>query len=237
MSKTLKICNLSSDKPSMNKLLLLFFVVSCAHQVPVETRPSWVENIRNGSESLKVTHGSKVYYRRVAGSKDVSKQTSCNLVVMKAEEDLKKEFPLVPHIPYTVEVLFYDEEHLDCAVTISIPSAFQHDYTKTISTNNNLLERKREIASLDTVTENEASELVLIRSELASKFALTGLTKTEFEKFAKDSVNIINDQSMCSDVFRTSTYSIHGLTHVCWKGDIVAGYCTMKDKQCWTRTP
>lgn len=203
----------------------------------MESSPSWVGAVRLGEETLKVTHGSKIYYRRIAGSKDVSKQTACNLVVMKAEEDLKKEFPLVPHIPFTVEVLFYDNQYQDCAVTISIPANFPNDYLKTAASDKNLFERKREIASLEVVTENEASELVLIRSELASKFALTGLTKNEFEKFAKDNVNIINEHSMCSDVFRTNSYSVHGLTQVCWKGDIVAGYCTMKDKQCWTRTP
>lgn len=205
----------------MKIALLTAFLISCAHQTP-ELRPGWVDSVRSGEETLKVVHGSKTYYRRIAGSSAVSKQTSCNLVIMKAEEDLKKEFPDLAKIPYAVEVLFYDVEHQDCAVTISVA---------------NNLPVQREVASEEVAIEDEASALVNIRSELAMKFALTGLTKPEFEKFAKDKVQIINEENLCSPYFKTNSYSIHGLTHVCWKGDIIAGYCTTKDKQCWTRTP
>lgn len=185
-------------------------------------KPHWVDSIRSGEETLKVVHGSKTFYRRIAGSAAVSKQTSCNLVIMKAEEDLRKEFPNVPKIPYAVEVLFYDIDHQDCAVTISI---------------SNNMPVAREVASEEVIAEDEASALVKSRSDLAMKFAMTGLTKPEFEKFAKDKVEIINEENLCSPYFKTNSYSIHGLTHVCWKGDIVAGYCTTKDKQCWIRTP
>lgn len=200
-------------------------------------KPSWVDAVRSGEESLKVTHGSKTFYRRIAGSANVSKQTSCNLVVMKAEEDLKKEFPLLTKIPYTVEVLVYDHEHHDCAVTISVTQHLQNDYSKLAASHTETMNRKIALSEQDTVNEDEASEIINIRSELAMKFALTGLTKPEFEKFAKDKVQILQEENLCSPVFKTNTYSIHGLTHVCWKGDIVAGYCTTKDKQCWTRTP
>lgn len=221
----------------MKNLFLLALFVSCAQQPVVEDKPSWVEAIRKGEEGLKVVNGSKVFYRRIAGSPDLSKQTSCNLVVMKAEEDLKKEFPLIPKVPYTVEVLFYDREHQDCAVTISVMSNLKNDYAGLIGSDRETINRKIALDSKDFVTEDEASEIVLIRSELAMKFALTGLTKAEFEKFSKDKVQVLEEQNLCSDVFKTNSYSIHGLTHVCWKGEIVAGYCTTKDKQCWTRTP
>lgn len=204
----------------MKRLFFLLVLVSCAHEQRIE-RPYWVEAVRSGEEALRVTQGNKTFYRRIAGSADVTKQTACNLVIMKAEEDLRKEFPDTK-VPYTVEVLYYDVEHKDCAVTIST--------VKNAS--------ERTVASTqETTAEDEAGNLIVLRSETAAKFALTGLTKLEFEKYAKDTVTIITEKNMCSGVFQTDSYSIHGLTHVCWKGDIVAGYCTQKDKQCWTRIP
>ncbi len=205
----------------MKKLILLSFLVSCAHEPLKVERPHWVEAVRTGEEAMKVTNGSKTFYRRIAGSSDLTKQTSCNLAVMKVEEDLKKEFT-EGKVPYVVEVLFYDDEHKDCAVTISTTR-----------------KAERSVASIQTVSseEDEASALINKRSEVAAKFAMTGLTKLEFEKFAQDKVEVINEDNMCTKYFRTHSYSIHGLTHVCWKGDIVAGYCTQKDRQCWTRTP
>lgn len=206
----------------MRALPLLFLLFSCAQNAITE-RPLWVDAIRKGEESLKVTNGSKVYYRRIAGSSDVSRQTSCNLVIMKAEEDLRKEYPFEDKIPYNVEVLYYDPDHKDCAVTISVSKIAPTEGRKVAA---------EEIQKID-----EASALVLNRSELATKFALTGLTKTEFEKFVNDKVTILQGHDLCGGAFKTDTYSIHGLTHVCWRGDIIAGYCTSKERQCWTRMP
>lgn len=217
----LKYGDVSADKFCMKKILLLSFLISCAQEPLRPQKPYWVEAIRSGEEALRVSNGQKTFYRRIAGSPDLTKQTSCNLVIMKAEEDLRKEFP-DSKVPYAVEVLFYDEEHKDCAVTIST--------TKV---------PERSVASVPSVSsdEEEASSLINKRSENAAKFALTGLTKTEFEKFAQDKVQIFEEKNLCTKFFRTQSFSIHGLTHVCWKGDVVAGYCTLKDKQCWTRTP
>lgn len=206
----------------MRVLPFLLVLFSCSQAVVFE-RPQWVESVRSGSESLKVTNGSKTYYRRIAGSPDLSKQTSCNLVIMKAEEDLRKEFPLEDKLPYNVEVLYYDPEHKDCAVTISVTKHPSSEGRKTAS---------EEVLKID-----EASALVLNRSEIATKFALTGLTKNEFEKFVNDKVSFLEGNELCGQAFKTSTYSIHGLTHVCWKGEIITGYCTSKDRQCWTKIP
>lgn len=207
----------------MRALPIFLLLLSCAQQAITE-RPQWVDAIRRGEESLKVTNGSKVYYRRIAGSPDVSRQTSCNLVIMKAEEDLRKEYPLEGKIPYNVEVLYYDPDHRDCAVTISLNKSFA-------------LLPERKVASEEIQKIDEASALVLNRSELATKFALTGLTKVEFEKFVNDKVTFLQGHDLCGGAFKTETYSIHGLTHVCWRGDIIAGYCTSKERQCWTRMP
>jgi hypothetical protein len=205
----------------MRYLFLFILSLSCSHKAQIE-RPHWVSAIRSGEEALKVSFGSKTFYRRIAGSSDVSKQTSCNLVIMKAEEDLRKEYPSGEKLPYAVEVLYYDPEYKDCAVTIS-------------TSRNPSIERLP--SSEELSREEEASDLVLKRSEAAARFALTGLTRLEFEKFTNEKVTLLNELNLCSNVFRTNVYSIHGTTHVCWKSDVVSGYCTLKDRQCWTRTP
>lgn len=207
----------------MRKLFLLFLITACSHQPQKFTAPSWVEAIRTGDEALRVTQGSKVYYRRIAGGPAVSRQTSCELVVMKAQEDIRKEFP-GETVPHQVEVLFYDQNHSDCAVTLSVDP------------------RKREIASVPVtnasdVTEEEVSRILVERSEKAIKFALTGLTKEEFEKFSQDKVVVNSGKGLCSKFFRTEEYSVHGLTHVCWTNNNVQGYCTSRTGQCWVRTP
>lgn len=208
----------------MKKLILLFLVFSCSHHEELSPVPSWVAAIRSGEETLRVPHASKIYYRRIAGGPNLSKETSCELVVMKAQEDIKKEFP-DQVIPHQVEVLFYDREHHDCAVTISVDT------------------RKRETASVPVKTGNEISEddvsrLLVERSETAIKFALTGLTLDEFEKYSREKVVVNEGESLCSAFFRTQQYSVHGLTHVCWtSSNNVQGYCTTRTKQCWVRTP
>ncbi|MES2526355.1 MAG: hypothetical protein V4598_04685 [Bdellovibrionota bacterium] len=206
----------------MKRLFLLGLLVSCSSFEEKSQAPSWVGAIRSGEEALKVSHGSKTFYRRLAGGPNVTKQTSCELVVMKAQEDIRKEYP-GEMIPHTVEVLFYDDFHQDCAVTLSVDH------------------KKRDVASVpksaDEVSEDEVSKLLVERSETAIKFALTGLTLEEFEKFAKDKVVVNSGEGLCSTFFRTTQYSVHGLTHVCWTNNNIEGYCTSRTNQCWKRTP
>lgn len=207
----------------MRTLSLLLLTIACSHYEEKASAPSWVSAIRSGEEALRVTQGSKIYFRRIAGGPSVTRQTSCELVVMKAQEDMKKEFPgdVVPH---NVEVLFYDQEHQDCAVTLSVDP------------------RRRDMASVeekssDEITEEHVSKILVERSETAIKFALTGLTLEEFEKFSKEKVVINSGEGLCSSFFRTEQYSVHGLTHVCWTNNNIQGYCTSRTGQCWVRTP
>lgn len=207
----------------MRKYLLLLLCFSCAHYEEKETAPSWVTAVRSGEEALRINHGSKAYFRRIAGGPSLSQETSCELVVMKAQEDIRKEFQ-TSEISHTVEVLFYDQVYRDCAVTISVDS------------------KKRDIASTpvktaEELSEEEASKLLVDRSEKAIRFALTGLTVDEFEKFSQEKVSMNNGESLCQSVFRTEQYSIHGLTHVCWNNNNIEGYCTLRTSQCWRRTP
>lgn len=221
----------------MRYFLGLLLLTSCAHENIQTERPAWVGAIRSGEEKLKVPHGSKTYYRRIAGGKDVSKQTSCELSIMKAEEDIKKEYPLLPKIPYAVEVLFYDEDFNDCAVTLSVNSDLKHRYDDLKKLHQLSINRRDELLTKENVTDEEAAEILNFRSDVAMRFALTGLPKDEFEKFSKEKVVINQGPSLCSPVFKTNAFSIHGTTHVCWQSEHVQGYCTLKDKQCWTRTP
>lgn len=200
-------------------LIGLIFVAACSHPQLLKETPSWVQGLRSGEESLKVVYGSKHFYRRLAGSSSLSKDASCSQAVALAETDIKKEFPYADKIPYSLDALFYDETHKDCAVTVSVLSAQR-----------NKIERV-------PASEDEATELVQKRTETAIRFALTGLTKAEFEKFSQENVKLISDAGICYKGFKTQTYSIHGLTQICWKEESILGYCSMKDSLCWKKTP
>ncbi len=221
----------------MKTFCLLLLLASCAHEKVKEAGPHWVSGIRSGEEALKVPHGTKTFYRRIAGSKQISKQTSCELAVIKAEEDIKKEYPLLPKIPYSVEVLFYDEEYQDCAVTLSVNSGLSQQYAEIKKLHEDSVKYRKELLAKTDVTADEAAEILNIRSQMAIEYALTGLTKGDFEKYTKETVVLNDGANLCSPVFQTNSYSIHGTTHICWVGDTVKGYCTVLDKVCWNRTP
>lgn len=221
----------------MRALIGLLFLVSCAELPRKVESPSWVSAVRSGEETLKVVNGSKTYFRRVAGSSKFSKELSCQLAITRAEEDIRKEFPNFSQVPFTVEVIYYDSEKQDCATTVSVATSFYQKHSDVVYTQGHAENRTREIASLETVSEDEATEYLRLKGEIASKFALTGMTKLDFEKFSKEKVALNNDSGICHTYFKTNTYSIHGPTHVCWKGENVVGYCTLKDSQCWTKTP
>lgn len=222
----------------MKLLLPLLILASCAHQPPeVIERPAWVEAVRSGEESLKVFHGDKIYYRRIAGSSELSKEKSCELAVIRAEEDIKKEYPLFPRIPFNVEVLVYDREHKDCAVTASIDSQLEKRYEEVKSQYMATVLRQEELGSKEHVTEDEVTEMLQMRAETATRYAQVGLTKVEFEKFTKDKVYLTEGEGECERVFRAPAYSNHGTTQVCWKGEHVVGYCTTTNNTCWKKTP
>lgn len=222
----------------MRIILGLLLLASCAHEsIPREQKPAWVEGIKSGEESLKVTQGNKTFYRRIAGSPYMPRESACALAITSAEEDIKKEYPHFAKIPYSLEVIFYDEEKQDCAVTVSVDKnlSTREEELKDLTAKSK--ERKRDLSSQSDITSDDAAEILVERSETAASFALTGLTRLEFEKFTKQPVLVNNDSGYCEKSFRTTNYSIHGNTQVCWKGENVVGYCTTKDGLCWTRTP
>lgn len=221
----------------MKNLFVLLLLVSCAHQLPPkEVHPSWVTGIRSGEEALKVTQGSKVFYRRIAGSPQMARQASCDLAVMRVEDDIRKEYPLAK-VPFNVDVVYYDKEHADCAVTGSVDASFAARQAEMRSQLASEEQRVRDLASQDQVTEDDAAQILIQRGEIASRFALTGLTKEDFEKFTKNRVSFVTGEGPCSRYLHSESFSIHGTTQVCWKNEHIAGYCTAKDGICWTKQP
>lgn len=216
-----------TEELCMKRLLLLTLLVSCSHLEQKLERPSWVSGVRFGEEASRVDGGKKVFYRRIGGSARLSREISCIQAQGFAEADLKKEHPYQDSIPFKTEVVFYDEEYRDCAVTISVDKKYLSE----------ALSRRRDIASLEGLTEDDAVEILKARTAKAERFALTGLTRPEFEKFTEDKVVLLQGQDLCQRGLATQTFSIHGSMHVCWQGNHILGYCTLRDQQCWTKTP
>jgi hypothetical protein len=183
-----------------------------------------VDGIRSGEESLRVVHGDRVFYRRIAGSPNLSKENSCEQAVQSAHEDIRKENPETPKLPFVVEVMVYDREHQDCAVTLSVPRSLE-GLTIAQETNS------------EEMSEDDVSLMLQNRSEAAVRFAQVGIRKQEFESFTKDEVIMEASAGECERVFRAPAQSVHGTTHVCWNGEHVVGYCTTKDNRCWKKTP
>lgn len=218
----------------MKKLFVLAFLVACSHGEVNNPGPSWVNGVRSGEEQLKVVQGKKTFYRRVAGGPDISKQSACELVIHKAEEDIRKEYPNLFHVSYTVEVLYYDDVKKDCAVTLSVDKQFETKELLVSDTSS--LERLNELKAKDTATDLEVAEILSLRSEVASKYALTGLTLDEFQKYTKEKVSLFQGEGLCAKTFRSPIFSIHGSVEVCWQNNYVRGYCTPKSQQCWIRS-
>lgn len=219
----------------MKWLVVLTLISACAHESKI-VRPQWVEGVRSGEEALKVTQGDKIFYRRIASVSDRNHSASCELAITRAHEDLQKEFPDIPRIPFTVEVMFYDPEYQDCAVTISLSKSF-HQSEEFKTSKIDALARKSALENQPEINEQDATEILQLRAEIAQRFALEGLTRSEFEKFAQDPVSLIDGSPKCSQIFQTSSYSIHGSTQICWRNDTIAGYCTQSDGKCWIKRP
>jgi len=198
--------------------MCLIVLAACAPLTPAFQRPDWVSAVRNGDEALRVPHGGKTYYRRIAGGPTYSKQTSCDWAVQKAQEDIRAEYA-GQTVSNAVEVVYYDLEHRDCAVTLSVGG------------------RPQPVTQVEApAPAQESSDLLQQRSRAAVEHALTGLKRDEFERFVGDEAVVTEQSAECQRAFRTPASSTHGVVQVCWRADHVVGYCTGADRQCWTRT-
>lgn len=181
-------------------LLALLFVSSCAHK----TGPTWVEGIRSGEERLMVQNGNKLLFRRIAGAGEKPDQ-ACQKAIFAAEQDIR----LNDLQDYSVEVLYYDEEHKDCAVTLSV----------------NPLKR----------ADMSVRDKVMEKIDLAEKYAITGIQMSEFEQLTKVRVPMldIDFRNECWANFHKSGASYHGHLTICWRQGSIVGYC--KNGACTSR--
>lgn len=133
--------------------------LSISLSISTYSAPSWVEGIRSGSESLRIIVGNKIFFRRIVGTSDISKSEACDQAVRKAKEDILNEFYLYEDVPYTVEILFYDEKHSDCATTLSVPEKIPEKYLKLNQWKKDQKEKEAELNS--KIKEAEAEKLRL----------------------------------------------------------------------------
>ena len=105
----------------MKNLLILFIIFFTIQVYAREDEvPSWVQGIRSGQEGIKLVIGNKIFYRRQVANINDDKNTTCQKAIEATEESLKAEITFDVKIPYTLELIFYDEKIKDCSVTISV---------------------------------------------------------------------------------------------------------------------
>lgn len=100
------------------KLILLLHVllfVGCAHRT---TSPSWVNGLRTGEISFKISQGKKIFFRRLAQGSD--RDFACESAYRMIKRDMSNEWPKHEKIAHTLEVMYFDENFSDCAVTVSV---------------------------------------------------------------------------------------------------------------------
>lgn len=176
----------------MRALLLTLLFASCA----TTESPSWVQGLRSGEERLVVHNGNRLLFRRIAGAGSKPDQ-ACQKAIFAAEQDMR----LQGLNDYSVEVLYYDREWDDCAVTLSV----------------NPLKR----------AEMSVKDKVEDKLRLAEKYAITGLQMHEFEKLTNARVPMldIDFRNECWQNFYKSGASYHGPLTICWSQGAVVGFC------------
>jgi hypothetical protein len=176
--------------------LILLFASACTHN----SSPSWVQGIRSGEERLTLHNGEKLLFRRIAGA-GLKPDQACQKAIFEAEKDIQTANPDFSDLPYSVEVLYYDKAHEDCAVTLAL---------------NPLKQAKKAYSSE-----------VLTRQQLAEKYAITGLQMHEFMRLAKVKVvdYDIDFRNECWQSFYKSGASYHGPVTICWIQGAIVGYC------------
>jgi hypothetical protein len=194
----------------MNKLIALAFVCSCAHHE--NYAPSWVSGIRSGDEGLKVSSSGKTFYRRLG--------QTCEKAIELAEQDIERDNQKL--VKYTLEVLYNDSRHNDCAVTLSVNRA-----------------NFEAVVTSDRPDDLEVRNILRQRAVTAIKNAYTGMTYPAFKYLTKDAapVVVVDYTAPCFQSFRSVKTSIHGTAHICWNNGVVVGYCDTREGNCGTKNP
>jgi hypothetical protein len=152
------------------------------------------------------------------------------------EEDIRKERPHWVKIPFTVEVLYYDHEKKDCAVTASVDENYLPQREPSSSSEKDSLDHIEALKTKKYLSDLEVAELLSLRAQVASLYALSGLSLVEFQKYTREEVSVIEGKGLCTRSFPQANYSVHGPIQVCWEHNLVKGYCSSKTRQCWIRS-
>jgi hypothetical protein len=150
-------------------ILSLLFGSSCAifSKFSKDSPPSWVSGIRSGDESLKVTNGNKIYYRRILkASDDTDSQETCAKVLDLASKDIQNEFLYDGKIPYTLEYLHFDEEYEDCSVTLSISNHLSSRLSEIKKLKKNFEKRREELERSWKEAKAENEEIMRQKGDL-----------------------------------------------------------------------
>lgn len=103
-------------------ICILFLLSSCTKNLLYsETAPSWVNILRSGNSSLRITSGNKILFRsNYKESYQVEQAEICTKAIEKNISFIKKAYPFSAQIPMTVELVFFDPKVNDCSTTISV---------------------------------------------------------------------------------------------------------------------
>ena len=103
----------------------VLLLAACAQSTYSDSAPSWVNSLRSGNSTLKVTSGDKVLFRsNYKSAKVTDREELCNLSIEQNEKFIRKTYPHSQTIPMTVELRYYDPNVKDCSTTISVPRSF-----------------------------------------------------------------------------------------------------------------
>lgn len=101
----------------MKTIMLILLFVSCSHK---PLAPDWVRSLRSGEERFKITNGNSLLFRRIAGG--YTREHACDVAIAQTKADIKAEYPQYEKVAQSLEVLYYDQDQQDCAVTMSVPT-------------------------------------------------------------------------------------------------------------------
>lgn len=150
---------------------LVFFLLAlsaCSARVYSDTAPSWVNSLRGGDSTLRLTSGDKVLFRSNFKSAKLSdREDVCDAAVKKNEEFIRKSYPRSAVIPMTVELRYFDPVVKDCSTTISVPRSFTDGAADTVK--KTVGARGADTGVLNLTTAPDASADVFIDDVLFSQ--------------------------------------------------------------------
>lgn len=105
----------------MKHKLFVHLLLCVFPTVLIAKAPSWVENLRNGEQSLVVNNdGKKLFRAFYQGKAKDDEEKVCEQAIQKAKRFLNLAIPNLDGIPILVELFYYDESENRCYVTLSV---------------------------------------------------------------------------------------------------------------------